>query len=439
MYREIKKCILCHSELTQVLDLGNQYVVDFVKEKDEKLLKAPLVLMNCKGCNLIQMKYRVSPDRLYKKFWYRSGMNEQMKNELLAIVQKAQEVVELNNGDKVLDIGCNDGTLLGWYDKRITTVGVDPCDALVKEGLKAGKIDIGINDYFTKDAMKYLCKAVGVNFVKFKIITAIAMFYDLEDPVEFLKDCKDVLHNEGVLIIQMNYLVSMLKDDAFDFICHEHLALYSVLTLEKAIKMAGLDLVGIELSSSNGGSIRAYVTHPGFDKFGINNHENKLWLSTNASFKMMEEMRMGLDRPDVYKAFEHRVAHKMSKLRTYLSELKDEGKEIYAYGASTRGTVLMQYLFNGMECFLKGVAERDEHKYGLKMVGTWLPIMPEEEVRNKATHMLVLPWHFESSIVKREKEWINQRKGKLIFPLPEPHLAQLYQDDVMMIDTGVKL
>src|ERR1700690_3466131 len=121
MFKELKACVICGSEVKEVLSLGEQYVVDFVKEKDEKLLKAPLTLMRCIKCSLIQLKHRVNPDRLYKKFWYRSGINEQMKDELLLIVQKAQRVVELVEGDKVLDIGCNDGTLLGWYPKGITT------------------------------------------------------------------------------------------------------------------------------------------------------------------------------------------------------------------------------------------------------------------------------------------------------------------------------
>ena len=128
MYKELKECILCGSkDLSVTIDLGEQFVVDFVKEKDESLLKAPLTLMRCMECSLLQLKHRVNPDRLYRKFWYRSGINEQMRDELLAIVKKASATIELKDGDKVLDIGANDGTLLGWYPKGVTTFGVDPC------------------------------------------------------------------------------------------------------------------------------------------------------------------------------------------------------------------------------------------------------------------------------------------------------------------------
>jgi hypothetical protein len=431
MFSEVKECILCKGkELTEVVNLGNQYVVDFVPKKDEKLLKAPLVLMKCNSCHLIQLKHRVSQDRLYKKFWYRSGINEQMKHELLAIVQKAQKVVNLMPGDKVLDIGSNDGTLLGWYDKRTVTVGIDPCEELVVESMKEKKVDVGIADYFSTKAIEKIMVMFGLKNrgVKFKIITAVAMFYDCTDPVQFLKDCKAVLDKEGVLVIQMNYLVDMLRDNAYDFICHEHSALYSVSTLTKAVELAGLDFQGLEMSKSNGGSLRAYITHKDNAKFCIDNNQEKLWLNTNHSLKLIDEMKMGLDSNMIYEHFARVVKTNMDKLKAYLVELNTQGKRIYACGASTRGTVLSQYLFrDGGSEIIQGVSDRDEHKHGLHMVGTWWPILPEKEVRKDATHMLTLPWHFRESITKRESEWI-QNGGELIFPLPRVEIVNKSQE-----------
>lgn len=432
MYQELKECILCgivpQQSLEPVFDMGNQYVVDFVKDKDEKLLKCPLVLMKCKLCNLIQLKHRVNPDRLYRKFWYRSGINPQMRNELLAIVQKAQRVVNLNHGDKVLDIGCNDGTMLGWYPKGIVTVGIDPASELVAEGMKSrGKdqprrIDFGISDYFSADRVRYAFKSMGAPPPQFKVITAIAMFYDVINPIEFLRDCRDLLHGEGVLIIQMNYLKTMIENTGFDNISHEHLAYYSVMTLNTAVRRAGLDLAGIELSKSNGGSVRAYITHNGFDKFCENDTQDKLYLTSNANLRMIEEMRAGLNIKSTYETFGHNVESKMAVLKNYLKDISSK-EPVYAYGASTRGTALVQYLFkDGGSNMIKGVAEKDETKYGLKMVGTWWDILPEKDVRSKCKAMFVLPWHFKESFVEREKSWL-MGGGSFIFPLPKPGIT----------------
>ena len=437
MYKQISECILCHgTKLDSAVDLQEQFVVDFVSKQDEKLLKAPLELVKCYDCNLLQMKYRVSQDRLYKKFWYRSNINEQMRNELLAIVQNAQSVVEVKHGDKVLDIGCNDGTLLGWYDKNVTTIGIDPCGDLVAEGLDAKRIDIGISDFFSKESVHSIYNSMGIKTdLTFKIITAVAMFYDVPQPVQFLQDCKALLDREGVLIIQMNHVMAMIQDKAFDFICHEHIALYSVSTLQKAVELAGLELAGLELSKSNGGSIRAYITHKGFDKFAINHHQNKLWMATNVDMKLMDEMKLKLDNLETYQKFATNIEFQMARLKHCLLDLVDKGYKIYAAGASTRGTVLTQYLFrDGGSELIQGVADRDEHKYGLKMVGTWWNIMPEDLVRSKATHLLVLPWHFRESITKREKDFIDQG-GTLIFPLPSPQVITKSSQAELMTHT----
>ena len=430
MYKELKECILCGSkELIVAIDLGTQYVVDFVKEKDESLLKAPLTLMRCTVCNLLQLKHRVSPDRLYRKFWYRSGINEQMRDELLAIVKKASATIELRDGDKVLDIGANDGTLLGWYPKGVTTFGVDPCKELINIGLTNGKIDVAIPDFFSEESFRQYVKVLGIPMPKFKVITAVAMFYDVENPIQFLKDCKAVLHDEGVLVIQMNYLMSMLKDTAIDNVCHEHLAYYSVTTFRKAVEKAGLDLQGIELSPCNGGSFRAYVTHKSFVNWNARQHSNKLWLYTNSQVKMLEEDRAWLNSDIPYLTFAVNIDAKKKKILAWLESMKD--KRVYAYGASTRGTVLTQYLFkDGGADQILAVAERDATKVGLKMVGTWWPIVDETEFRNNADAAICLPWHFRESITKREKDWIA-KGGELLFPLPEPVVVSKQEIEVV--------
>lgn len=428
MYRELDSCLFCKSKrFNQIVDLGKQYVADFVQQRDTSLLKAPLLLQKCLDCDLVQLKHQVTPDRLYKKFWYRSGINEQMRTELKNILYSARDVVNLEPYDKVLDIGCNDGTLLSMYPKdHLVTFGIDPCEELIMESVSNKSMTFGISDYFSLEAFDRFTKSLHMNIynLKFKIITAIAMFYDAEDPVQFLHDCKTLLHDEGVLIIQMNYLMDMIKDTAFDNVCHEHLVYYSVTTLRKVVEAAGLDLQGVSMSPCNGGSVRAFITHKGFEKFGERNHQNKLWLHTNAMRKQLEEMNVS---KSFYSDFGLAITSKMDTVRTLLKSIQN--MKVYAYGASTRGTVLTQTLFQdgGSEQIL-GVADRDPKKIGLHMMGTWWPIITEEEFRDKATHALCLPWHFKDSIVKREVEWINRKGGKMIFPLPIPHIMESVLD-----------
>lgn len=414
-YLDCYKCRICQSELVPVLDLGEQYIVDFVAKPEGDFPKAPLKLMRCDICGLVQLSVSVDKDLLYKKFWYRSGINEQMRAALESVVAKATNVAFVGAGDSVLDIGSNDGTLLGWYPGEVTTVGCDPCEDLMKEAVKKQRIDIGVNDYFSLDAVK--------PHGPYKIITAVAMFYDVDDPVGFLNDCRQVLKQDGVLIVQMNYLPAMIQNCAVDNIEHEHLTYFSMHTMKIAADKAGLECVGAETNDVNGGSFRVYLTHKDSGLYGISNDQQaKLFLTMMGM--LHEEQKMGLDKPVTYTQFGIEVMARCTALQKYLTKEAEAGAKIYIYGASTRGTVLMQ-LLNLSDGVIMGCAERDTKKFGLHMMGgSWPKIYPEEYVREKATHMLLLPWHFLDSIWSREVDWLK-RGGKLIVPLPEPRVLTI--------------
>ena len=415
LYTEVDKCRVCSSALVPVLDLGEQYIVDFVPRPGDDFPKAPLMLMRCQTCELVQLSVSVDKDTLYKKFWYRSGINEQMRKALETVVARATSVAYVGAGDSVLDIGSNDGTLLGWYPGEVTTVGIDPCEGLMKEALRQRKIDIGLNDYFSLAAVQ--------PHAPYKVITAVAMFYDVDDPVGFLKDCKEVLKTDGVIIIQMNYLPAMIKNCAVDNIEHEHLTYFSMHTLKVAADKAGLECVGAETNDVNGGSFRVYLTHKDSNLYGISN-EKQAELFINMMGLIHEEQKMELDKPQTYIKFGVEVMARCKALQKYLTKEAELGAKIYIYGASTRGTVLMQ-LLNLSDGVILGAAERDSLKFGLHMMGcTWPKIYPEAYVRDKATHMLLLPWHFLDSVWSREVDWLK-KGGKLIVPLPDPRVLTI--------------
>lgn len=416
MYKEIAHCRGCgwKGSYQSVVDLGMQYVVDFPTSKQEDALRAPLELTRCTNCNLVQLKHSVMPDRLYKKFWYRSGISESMRVALEDVVHKACSVTDLRPKDRVLDIGCNDGTMLGMYPKLVATVGIDPAAELVDEGLRERRMDIGISRYFDRHVLSA--------FGPFKIITAISMFYDLEDPVQFLKDCKSLLHKEGILIIQMNYLGTMLEDCAVDNVCHEHLTYISMSVMKRMVEEAGLECQGAELNSVNGGSFRVYLTHHGQQLQLLSDKRMQLYVMM--ADLLRREKLSGMDDSAIYRQFGKRIEETKETLVDYLTSVHNRGGKIFYYGASTRGTTLSQLLGlpGGQNEIIRGAAERDTHKYGRMMVGSWTPIYSEDFCREQATHFVVLPWHFWETIKIREAQWMAQG-GTMVLPLPRPTMV----------------
>lgn len=412
-YKRLDNCISCgESHFSSVIDLGDQFVVDFVNDPKAKSLKAPLHLVRCVNCHLVQLTHQVNADRLYKKFWYRSGINESMRQALRDVAATANLCVWPKKGDKVLDIGCNDGTLLELYPDKLITVGVDPAADLVDEAVTKGRADIGIKDYFKKERL--------IAFAPFKIITAISMFYDLSEPLQFLKDCQELLDEDGVLIIQMNYLKTMLDDTAFDNICHEHLTYYSLLTMCDLVERAGLEVNGADLNSVNGGSIRIFITQKGKSLHGMP-VDKQVRLHANKMALLVDEQEAGLDTDKPYRKFAREVTAICQAIRDYIMPQED----VYVYGASTRGSTLMQTL-NLPAGVIKGAAERDENKLGLYTVGTNIPIFAEEFCRQQASTFLVLPWHFMETIKRREDAWLANG-GTMLVPLPKPYILS-YED-----------
>lgn len=408
----ITACRSCNSKnLVSVLSLGDQYVSNFVESPSTKSIKAPLELVLCDvnsgGCGLLQLHHTVPSNSLYRNYWYRSGMNQTMRNALADITNKAEKLVELSPDDLVLDIGCNDGTLLRSYkSKGIRTIGFDPATNLMKYA-RTGATKI-INDFFTSKAFKK-----EFSHEKAKIITSIAMFYDLDEPNKFVADIVNCLHPEGVWIIQMSYLPSMLEQNAFDNICHEHLEYYSLMSLENLLKRHNLEVFDVELNDVNGGSFRTYIKHRGAG--GI-----RPFKGADKRVKDLKnfEHSLRLDNRKIYDEFAERVNDIKTRLTDFIRREARKGKTVYVYGASTKGNTLLQY-FNLDASIIKAAAERNPDKWGKKTVGTLIPIISEEHARlDKSDYFLVLPWHFIEEFIQREADYLRAG-GKFIVPLPK--------------------
>lgn len=404
-------CRVCGSAaLTPVINLGEQYLQGSFVKPDKELpptRKIPMTLVRCdptrdeRACGLLQMKHTVPPDILYSAYWYRSGTNNTMREHLRGIANDAMQIISKSSGS-VLDIGCNDGTSLAFYPDTFEKFGVDPSDVAQEI---TGNVQV-VQDIFPSEELTTRLKGG-----KLDIISSIAMFYDLEDPIAFTKGIKDILAPEGIWIFEMSYMPTMLKMTSYDTICHEHLEFYSLAVIEYILKQAGMKIFNVSQNTINGGSIRCYATHA--NNFS---YKNEQYLENIKTIRQQEfDLELDTDKP--YKHFQDRINVHKEELISLLKQLKKEGKKIHIYGASTKGNTILQWC--GIDNRLIDVAaERNPDKYGAHTLGTDIPIVSEADSRAmNPDYYLILPWHFKEEFVEREKEMLEKGVG-FIFPLP---------------------
>ncbi len=407
-FNKISKCRVCKShDLIDVINLGKQYIQgSFEKKKlsSELKNKIPMKLVLCKNCSLLQARYSVNPNTLYKDYWYSSGINYTMRSHLFSLYKEIRSCKEFKKFKdiNILDIGCNDGTFLNFFSKKFKKVGIDPSQISNKIRNKNIKI---FNDFFPSTKLSLLKK-------KYEFITSIAMFYDLEDPIKFVKCVKKILSNKGVWIFELSYLPDMLKLNSYDTICHEHLEYYSLTSLKYITDKCKMKIFKIKFNDINGGSIRCYVTHTNNKSFdSIDNLE-----FLNKFLKKENKMKINTTKP--YIDFYKRILKMRTNLTRILKNLVKNGNTIHIYGASTKGNTILQWN-NIDKKIIKFAADRNPQKWGARTIGSKIEIISEKlSKKKKPGYYLVLPWHFKKEFLKREKNFLNQG-GKMIFPLPK--------------------
>ncbi len=405
-YKEIEGCRVSGSKtLVSVLNLGHQVLTGvFPKSPSEKITKGPLELVWCPDSGLLQMRHTYEPTEMYgENYGYRSGLNQSMVNHLVEKVGYLERMLSLNSGDVVLDIGSNDATLLKAYSAEgIHRVGIDPTG---KKFSKYYTNDIKlVPDFFSADAYH------SIGLKPARSITSIAMFYDLETPVEFARQIESILADDGVWHFEQSYMPSMLRLNSYDTICHEHVEYYSLGVVKKILDLAGLKIVDVVMNAVNGGSF-AVTAAKASHHSAKPNHAVIDWL-------LEQEDRMGLHAPRPYRDFEERVFRHRDDLTRLIRALNADGKKILGYGASTKGNVMLQ--FCGLtDRDILAIAEVNPDKFGCFTPGTHIPIVSEAEARAmNPDYFLVLPWHFKDGILRREKDYLSNG-GRMIFPFPE--------------------
>ncbi len=404
-YTEISKCRISGSEkLVNVLSLGEQYLTGvFPKTKDEHVTKGPVDMVWCPDGGLLQMKQTYNLEEMYgDNYGYRSGLNASMIMHLTNKIHTLERLVNLYENDLVIDIGSNDATSLKAYESKCRKVGIDPTGSKFKE-YYTDDISL-IPSFFSAEAFKKDFKEERA-----KIITSIAMFYDLESPAAFVKDIEQCLHADGIWHFEQSYMPSMLRTNSYDTICHEHLEFYSLKVVKNLLESCGMRIIDVQMNDINGGSFA--VTACKQDAVHRSNNAVINWL-------LQQEDDMGLDTEVPYIAFKERAFKQRENLVCLINALVADGKKVFGYGASTKGNVLLQFCgFTPAQ--IPYIAEVNEQKFGSYTPGTLIPIISEKEAMAlKPDYYLVLPWHFKNNILQREKEYIEQG-GKFIFPLPE--------------------
>lgn len=398
----ITECRACKgADLTEFLDLGEQYLSDF-RDDDSKPPKYPIVAVICGGCDLVQLKHTTPQNEMYhERYGFKSGVSDSIKNDLRDIVLHAQTYKD--NPKSWLDIASNDGTLLSYAPQNAHRVGVDPVGFLCLQATEHA--DLIINDYFEQEALQ--------NFALpyFDVITSISCFYDMPDPSQFVKDVKSVLSGDGIWIIQQNYLLTTMQLSAVDNFCHEHLEYYTLLSLENLLDRFGLEVNEVLLSDVNGGSIRTVVSNKG--AFPVDGSVEK---------QRQAEQEHGLDTLKPYKKFAESVYGQLDVLKGMVVDLKAEGKTLAILAASTRGATIWQSAGIGPD-LVDYAIERNPVKVGKWFSSVGVPIISEKEARErKPDYMLVGPWFFLGELVDREAEYLDNG-GRLITPLPKARVV----------------
>jgi len=404
--KKIKKCRSCGSKkLIGLLKLGNQYLTGiFPSSKETKITYGPLEISKCNSgteCNLVQLSHEYNFNELYgKNYGYRSGLNKSMSDHLKSKIKYViNKYSFLNKEPLIVDIGSNDATTLKSYPKnKYKLFGFDPTAKKFKKYYP--KYIKYCSDFFSFKKFVRIFKKRRA-----EIITSFSMFYDLERPIEFMRDIYNTLSTDGIWIFEQSYLPSMIKTMSFDTICQEHLEYYTLHQVKYMCDASNFKIIDLEFNNINGGSFCVTVAKKN------SKYKEKIKLINKI---INNEQKNGYIDGSVWKKFNLKIDKVSKNILNFFKKSKKNNKKIMGLGASTKGNVLLQYLKLNEKNIIK-IGDVNTDKHGKFTPGTNIPIVSEKEVlKNNADYYFVLPWHFKSFFLN-SKQFKNK---KLVFPLP---------------------
>lgn len=402
-----KDCRLCGSyNLSAVLQLtptppANAFIEQACDDEQEAF---PLVVYFCDDCTHLQLLYIVDPEILFRHYVYVSGTSPVMRNHLRQYAADAVELCKLSTEDLVLEFGSNDGTLLRAFKERgFRIVGVDPAKNLATQATASGILTIP--DFFNVQTATKIVNEYG----KAKLVCANHCCAHIDDFVGVISAVKTVLHEDGVWIFEVGYLLDVYKDCLFDTIYHEHVDFHAVLPLVGCFTRHGLKLLHVCRSSIQGGALRCHVgwaeTAP---QIGDGESINQL---------IHAEAAVGLHKRDTYLNWDREIKRTGIEVATLLRGLKSTGVRIVGYGAPAKATTLM-YHFGLTKDEVEYIVDDNELKQGLLSPGLHIPIVsPTCIYTDRPDYVIVLAWNFADSIVEQHSQFLKLG-GRFIVPLP---------------------
>jgi NDP-4-keto-2,6-dideoxyhexose 3-C-methyltransferase len=410
----IKKCRICgNEELVPIISLGNQCLTSvFPRPDSDNPSISPLDLLFCSSktkevCNLVQLKHNADIEEMYgSTYGYFSSISPTMVSHLSDIMDQVINSIELKDNDTVLDIGCNDGTFLNLYKKErcLNRVGIDPSSEKFKEMFDD---DIKVSYNFFSE--KKVREIIDNNHCK--VISSIAMFYDIDDPIDFAKGIKSLLTDDGIWVVEVAYLPLMMTNLAYDQIMHEHLTYLGLKQMKWIMDKVDMEIIDISLNNINGGSITIIA--------GNKSHNHKI---NSKEINLLIEKEKQLEDKRTFERFARRIASHKNDLNEVLEIINQTPKTIMGYGASTKGNVVLNYCDIKPSQLIK-ICDQNPEKPGLLTPGSRIPIISKDEMRKvRPDYLLVLIWHFRKEVIEDEIEYINDG-GTLIFNLPRIHFV----------------
>ena len=412
-----ERCLSCGTPLpADVVLIGCQFPsAIFLAEKDpilDGLRASSLNVTRCsdESCRLVQLSNEYDLQYVFDHYPYESGSTATMKQILQDVVDDAAQVVELTAEDVVLDIGGNDGTLLSLIGQPVKArVNIDAA-ADVKQSVTAP-------DYTHVHARFTSGEYQKLGLPNPRLITSVAMFYHLNDPLTFCRNVAEIMSDDSVWVLQMTYLGTMLRDNIFDNIVHEHVAYYSLASLEALLSRVGLHIAEARLVQSYGGSIRAHIVKQP-DSF-----PKTLWRRDYSSIVKFEQENHTNSYEELY-AFNSRTHLLRSSIGAIVDHLVARQGPLWGFGASTKGNMILQLLGIGtdrMSCIL----DNSTKKIGTRTTGSLIPIVDETTYLDKLPeYLFVLPYYYTAAFVKIiRKRLKGGQKVHLFVPLPHPHFV----------------